>query len=197
MPSGVWCSQREPRRHGCRRQCATLCGPDGPHMNGDNHRTTGHRGAGRIAGGSEQRQTGEGRAAGRRRRSNKTSSRAPNLRPARTQPQDAAPVAQTPEQRQVFARPLDKNGCKPRPPTETSVFAPPDKNGTPTPDQDKRVRAPPRVKRRRLESTTNPSKVEKAEHGAPPDSIRVGIEAQKLTLTSQLQASRRALVIVT
>ncbi len=45
MPPTVWCSQREPRRHGCRRQCATLCGPDGPHMNRNDHRRTPPRGA--------------------------------------------------------------------------------------------------------------------------------------------------------
>ncbi len=41
-------SQREPSRHRCRRLCTIPCGPDGPHINRNNHRETSHREARRM-----------------------------------------------------------------------------------------------------------------------------------------------------
>ena len=78
------------------------------------------------------RRNNTGRAAGMRRRCNNTSSRAPNLRPPKTEPQDAAPAAQPPElPRPVRAPPDNPNRVRARPRPEQPSAAPPSADEAP------------------------------------------------------------------
>ncbi len=72
------------------------------------------QGSPQEAGAYEQRRTDDGRAAWMRRRCNKTSSRAPNLRPTGTQPHGCGASSQPPEQCHRVRAALDKSGRQPR-----------------------------------------------------------------------------------